>query len=198
MDTAQVFAFYVFAFVAAATPGPSNAMILSTGSSVGTWKGLSCPLGASFGMAAMIVLSVMGVGELVAAAPAAVVATKVAGSLFLFWLAWKIARAGTYNGEVGGRAIGFVQAFLFQWMNPKGWLVSLSAGSTFLVAAQHSQVEGALLMGFLFAAAAFPAGFVWLGMGALVSRVFRGRRSARIFNVAMATALAASVALVWH
>ncbi|CDM57952.1 MULTISPECIES: LysE family translocator [Rhizobium] len=198
MDTAQALAFALFAFVAAVTPGPSNAMILSTGAAVGAWRGITCPIGASLGMGVMIVLSAFGVGEIVAAAPKVVIAMKMAGSLFLVWLAWQIVNAGTFEADGQGRATGFLQAFLFQWLNPKGWLVALSAGSTYLVPVQYNQISGALWMGTLFAAAAFPAGMLWLAMGALMASLLRGERSARRFNIVMALALAASVVLVWR
>jgi threonine/homoserine/homoserine lactone efflux protein len=198
MDTGQTLAFLLFAFIAAVTPGPSNTLVLSTGAAVGTLRGIGCPLGASLGMGAMIVLSAFGVGEIVAAAPAIVIAMKLAGSLFLLWLAWKIANAGTVEADGQRRVVGFRQAFLFQWLNPKGWLVALSAGSTFLVSSQHAEARAALWMGALFAAAAFPAGFVWLVLGALVAQFLRTPRSARFFNIAMALALALSVALVWR
>lgn len=198
MDIAQALAFLLFAFIAAVTPGPSNTMILSTGAAVGALRGLACPIGASLGMGTMIVLSAFGVGEIVAAAPAIVVAMKIAGSLFLLWLAWKIVNAGTFKDDNQARATGFVNAFLFQWLNPKGWLVALSAGSTYLAPAQHGEFHAALWMGVLFAAAAIPAGMIWLGMGALIARFLSNQRSAQFFNIVMASLLAASVILVWR
>ncbi|MBZ9788940.1 LysE family translocator [Rhizobium sp. 3T7] len=198
MDTAQALAFLLFAFIAAVTPGPSNTMILSTGATVGTLRGIGCPLGASLGMGVMIVLSAFGVGEIVAAVPTIVTAMKVAGSLFLLWLAWKIVNAGTFEADSPAQAAGFLQAFLFQWLNPKGWLVAVSAGSTYLVSQEHAQTSGVLWMGTLFAAAAFPAGLLWLVLGALMAQLLRAQRSAKLFNIAMASALAVSVVLVWR
>ncbi|WP_244426182.1 LysE family translocator [Rhizobium mesoamericanum] len=198
MDTAQALAFLLFAFIAAVTPGPSNAMILSTGAAVGALRGIGCPLGASLGMGVMIVLSAFGLGEILAAAPVVVSVMKIAGSLFLLWLSWKIANAGTFEADGQTRAVGFRQAFLFQWLNPKGWLVALSAGSTYLPSRQYAQTGGALWMGTLFAAAAFPAGLLWLVLGALVAQTLRTQRSARVFNIAMASALALSVVMVWR
>lgn len=198
MDTAQALAFLLFAFIAAVTPGPSNTMILSTGAAVGTLRGLACPIGASLGMGSMIVLSAFGVGEIVAAAPVIVIAMKIAGSLFLLWLGWRIINAGTFEGDDRARATGFANAFLFQWLNPKGWLVALSAGSTYLAPVRQDEFHAALRMGGLFAAAALPAGMIWLGMGALIARFLSNQHSAKFFNIVMASALAASVILVWR
>lgn len=198
VDTAQALAFLLFAFIAAVTPGPSNTMILSTGAAVGTLRGLACPIGASLGMGSMIVLSAFGVGEIVAAAPVIVIAMKIAGSLFLLWLAWRIVNAGTIEDDKQARAMGFVNAFFFQWLNPKGWLIALSAGSTYLAPTQYGEFHTALWMGVLFAAAALPAGMIWLGMGALIAHFLSDQHSAKIFNIVMAAALAVSVILVWR
>ncbi len=197
MDAAQAFAFLLFAFIAAVTPGPSNTMILNTGAVLGPLRGIACPIGAALGMGSMIILSALGVGEIVAAAPAIVLLMKCAGSLFLLWLAWKILNAGTFDSGRQTGAAGFSQAFLFQWLNPKGWLVALSAGSTYLMPAQQNELGGALWMGLLFAASALFAGLIWLGMGAAVSRYLRQERLAKIFNITMALALAASITFVW-
>lgn len=197
MNAAQAFAFLLFAFIAAVTPGPSNAMILATGAIMGPWRGISCPVGAALGMGTMIVLSALGIGKIVAAAPAIVLLMKGAGSLFLLWLAWKILNAGTFDAGRQTGAAGFLQAFLFQWLNPKGWLVALSAGSTYWVPARPGALGNALSMGLLFAISALLAGLIWLGMGAAVSRHLRHARAARIFNIMMASALTASIALVW-
>lgn len=198
MDAPQALAFLLFAFIAAVTPGPSNTMILSTGATVGAWRGLLCPIGASLGMGTMIALSALGVGEIVAGAPMIVMAMKTAGSLFLLWLAWKIANAGAFEANGRTKAASFTDAFAFQWLNPKGWLVALSAGTTYLAPTEQGGMGVALLMGTLFAVAALAAGMVWLGMGALITRFLRERRSAKIFNIAMASALAGSVIMVWQ
>jgi threonine/homoserine/homoserine lactone efflux protein len=48
----------------------------------------------------------------------------------------------------------------------------------------------------LFFSVALPSGFVWLVLGASMQGLLRNERSARIFNIAMALALAASVLMI--
>jgi threonine/homoserine/homoserine lactone efflux protein len=57
---------------------------------------------------------------------------RVAGSIYMLWLALKIALAKPI-GEVepGGRPIGFLAAAGFQWLNPKAWMIALSALATY-------------------------------------------------------------------
>jgi threonine/homoserine/homoserine lactone efflux protein len=91
-----------------------------------------------------------------------------------------------------------VGAALFQWVNPKAWLVSASAAGTYLDAGAGSAFAQAVQLGVLFAAVAMPASFPWLGAGVAIRRVLRSPRALRAFNVSMGVILAASVVLfVW-
>lgn len=195
MTSEQAIAFLLFALVAAITPGPSNTMIIATGAASGFWRGLPCVLGAALGMASLLFASALGLGQIVTAHPLLLKALNVAGAAFLLWLAWKIANAGAAGGA-GGLPAGFVEAAAFQWMNPKGWLVAVSAAGAYLKAGAASPLAEAVEFGALFFLAAFPSGLVWLGMGALLGRILGDDRRARIFNIAMGLALAASVALM--
>lgn len=89
--------------------------------------------------------------------------------------------------------MGFTGAALFQWMNPKSWLVATSAAGTYLDP-QASALAQALWIGGLFMAAALPSGFVWLAAGVALQRLLHSPRRRRMFNVAMGVLLAASVA----
>jgi threonine/homoserine/homoserine lactone efflux protein len=190
----QTTAFLLFALAAAVTPGPSNVMIASTGSAVGFRRGLPCAAGAALGMASLIGAAALGLGHVVTAVPALLTGLKFAGAAFLLWLAAAIWRAG---GQVDGqaRAASAVEAALFQWLNPKGWLVAASAGGLYLPPGA-SPFTGASLLAVLFFAAALPSGLVWLGLGAGLKRMLRDPRAARVFNRTMALTLAGSVVLI--
>ncbi len=95
------------------------------------------------------------------------------------------------------KPVGFTGAALFQWANPKGWLVAVGAAGTYLHAAPGNQLTQALAFGALFFVAAFPSGLVWLGLGALLQRALRSDRTARIFNATMGVALVGSVLLMF-
>jgi threonine/homoserine/homoserine lactone efflux protein len=196
MTLDQAAAFLVFALVAAITPGPSNTMIVATGSAVGAWRGLPCVLGASTGMGALLFCSALGLGQLITAQPMLLRALNWAGAAFLLWLAWKIATAGRQSETSAATPVGFVRAAAFQWINPKGWLVAVSAAATYLKDVPDNALAQATAFGALFFAAAFPSGLAWLFLGSAVRTLLRDERSARIFNVAMAAALAASVAMI--
>ena len=193
MHVDQAVAFLVFALVAAVTPGPSNTMITATGSAVGVWRGLPCALGAAVGMGSLLFCSALGLGQLVLSQPMLLKALNFCGAAFLLWLAWKIATSGASSATNAAMPVGFWGAAAFQWVNPKGWLVAVSAAGTYLQATADNALAQAVAFAGLFFFAALPAGLVWLVLGAVVQRVLCDDRSARIFNVTMGAALAASV-----
>jgi threonine/homoserine/homoserine lactone efflux protein len=196
MTSDQVIAFFVFSLVAAITPGPSNVMIAATGSAVGAARGVSCALGAAVGMAALLFCAALGLGQAIADQPTVLRMINWCGSAFLLWLAWRIATAGRTPETGTAKPVGFLQAAAFQWVNPKGWLVAVGAAGTYLQATANRPLVQAMTFAALFFAAAFPSGLVWLTLGAMVHRLLRHDRTARIFNVTMGLSLAASVVLM--
>lgn len=194
----QAAAFLVFAIVAAVTPGPSNTMIVATGSAWGLWRGLPCVLGSSVGMGLLLFASALGLGQLIVAQPVLLKALNWCGAGFLLWLSWKIATARRADATAAAKPVGFFGAAAFQWINPKGWLVAVSAAGTYLQAATGNAFLQALAFGVLFFAAALPSGLVWLVLGASLHTLLRDDRHARIFNIVMGLALALSVVMIFR
>ncbi len=182
----------MFAVVAAITPGPSNVMLTATGAAAGILRGLPCLLGVGAGMGVMMALVAFGLGALVLESPPAARALQWCGAAFLLYLAWRIATAPHAEAAAHARPVGFVGAALFQWVNPKSWLVAVSAAGTYLQPGAPAWQQ-ALSLGGLFVAAALPSGFAWLAAGAGMRRILRSPPRRRAFNVAMGIALAASV-----
>jgi threonine/homoserine/homoserine lactone efflux protein len=198
MPSDQAIAFFAFAFVAAITPGPSNFMVTATGSAAGFLRGLPCVLGVSTGMASLLFSAALGLGHIVLAHPMILKIMNLGGAAFLFWLAWKIASAGPASDSGEVKPVGFLGAALFQWANPKAWLIAVSAVGTFLHADSNSQLLQAAVFGGLFFAAALPSNLVWLALGAVLQVALRDERKARVFNVIMGLALASSVMMIFR
>lgn len=196
MSLEQIVAFYAFAFVAAVTPGPSNVMVAAAGSILGPVRGLPTVAGTSLGMGLLLFCAALGLGQAVAGNPMLMTAMKWAGTAVLLWLAWKIASAGARGRSAEARPVGFFGAALFQWVNPKAWLVAVSSVGAYLTIPDGQAVWAALGFGFIFVAAAVPANLIWLFLGAAMQRLLRNERSARVFNVTMGALLALSVVAI--
>jgi threonine/homoserine/homoserine lactone efflux protein len=190
-------AFLLFAVVAAVTPGPSNIMLTAAGAHGGVLKGLPCLLGVSTGMGLMLFLVPLGMGSLVLGHPLLLRALNWGGAAVLLWLSWKIATSTSRVDSIsGGKPVGYLGATIFQWVNPKSWIVSASAAGTFLSAGAGSPFLQAAALGGLFVLAALPSGFLWLAFGAAVQRVLHEPRRLRIFNFVMGALLALSIGLI--
>jgi threonine/homoserine/homoserine lactone efflux protein len=191
-------AFVLFAVVAAITPGPSNLLLTSTGAAVGVRRGLPALLGQVVGMGLMLFLVAVGLGSLVLKSPLIIPGLKWGGSGLLLWLAWKIATAGRSEATGHRVCVGFWEAGVFQWVNPKAWLVCAGAVGTYFQVAAGNAVGQAVSLALLFIGAALPSCFVWLAAGASVQRFLHTERASRIVNVAMGALLGGSVVLfIW-
>ena len=197
MTMEQIVAFLLFAVVAAGTPGPGNTMLTAVGAQVGILRGLPSLFGQVFGMGLIMFLVPFGLGSLVLHYPLLRWALKGGGAAFLLWLSWRIATSsGRIDSQPDRNPVGFLGAAVFQWVNPKAWLVVSAAAGTFLSPKADSAVAQAAPLAGLFVLAALPSCFPWLAFGAGVQRVLSTRRRLRIFNVAMAALLALSIVLI--
>lgn len=196
MTLEQGLSFLIFSFVAAVTPGPSNVMLTATGAIAGVVRGLPCLLGVAVGMGALLFSTALGLGQIVLGHPRLVQVLNWGGAAFLLWLAWKIATSDPAPQDGSKKPVGFTGAAAFQWVNPKSWLVGVSAAGTYLQTTTDSAWLYAATFAAIFVAAALPSGFLWLAFGASMHRLLRSARTARIFNIVMGISLAASVAMI--
>jgi threonine/homoserine/homoserine lactone efflux protein len=196
MSVDQMAAFFVFALVAAVTPGPSNVILTAAGARAGIWRGMPCLLGVSTGMGLMMFLVAYGLGQFVLGNPEILRVLQWCGAGFLLWLAWRIATARGGAKVEEGPPIGFLGAASFQWINPKSWTVTAGAVGTYLQADAGGPFAQALGFGLLFVVAALPSGFLWLAFGAGMKRVLAEERAQRAFSIAMGLLLAASVVTI--
>jgi threonine/homoserine/homoserine lactone efflux protein len=196
-DPARVVAFVTFSAVVAGTPGPSNALLTAIGARVGVRQGLPSLLGQVAGMGAMLFAITLGLGNVLLAHPLALQVLKWGGVAMLCWMAWRIATAAHAEGTANGPA-GFLGMAAFQWVNPKGWLISIAAIATFLDRHAGDALAQAVIFASLFMLTALPSCLPWLAFGAALQRFLRTPRARRVLNVALAALLAAStIALAW-
>ncbi len=191
MDTIP--ALTLFAFTAAITPGPNNIMIMASGLNHGVRASLPHLLGICLGFPAMFFAIGFGLGYLFESYPLLHEGIKVLGISYLIYLSWLIANAAPDPSQsVHTKPLTFLQAALFQWVNPKAWIMGTSAIATFTVGDIdiHQQI---LVIGAVFFVLTFPCAGSWLFLGRFLQRIFTNPRYLRYFNVAMAILLIASI-----
>src|SRR4029453_16786503 len=132
MSTEQIAAFILFAVVAAVTPGPSNVMLTAAGANGGGVRGHPGLIGGTTDMGLMMFVVPLGLGSLILTNPLVLKALNWAGAAFLLCVPWKIAASRGRASLPDTPPVGFIGAAVFQWVNPKSWLVTASAAGAFL------------------------------------------------------------------
>jgi threonine/homoserine/homoserine lactone efflux protein len=188
----------LFSFVSSITPGPNNMMMLASGVNFGFRRSIPHWLGICGGFTFMLCAVGLGLHTLLANHPALYDILRYAGSAYLIWMAWRLATANaspaaqdddTPHGAA--RPLGVLGAAAFQWVNPKAWVMAVTAMSAYLPA--RAQPTDVLAIALLFGVINLPCVACWAGGGAALRRFLQDPLRLRIFNVSMALALLASL-----
>jgi threonine/homoserine/homoserine lactone efflux protein len=191
--------FVVFAFVGSFTPGPNNMISTASGAAFGFARTLPQMLGVSVGFPAMLVALGLGLGEIFRQLPWLHEALRYLGAAFLLYLAWRIARAADVEAVEAKRPLTFVEAAIFQWLNPKAWTLALGALAAFTtpgLGTGASLLEIGILAS-LFGVIAFLALVIWCLFGVVIARALRNARRQKIFQLSLAALLAVSVVFLF-
>jgi threonine/homoserine/homoserine lactone efflux protein len=181
-----------FAVATSITPGPNVLMVAASAANNGVRATVPHMVGIAAGFAAMLVIVGLGLAAPFAAWPALHLALKWAGGAWLLVLAWKIARAGAPGEGPSRPPLGFVGAALFQWVNPKAWMIAMAAIPAFTTPAGDTLTE-TLRIAAAFVLVGFPCTLAWAWLGAGAARVLRAPRALRAFNIVMAALMVASI-----
>ncbi len=188
------FALVAYVMVTSVTPGPNNTMLLASGVNHGVRRSWPHLIGVNLGFGGLLLGVGLGLGAVFTQLPMLHTVLKIGGAAYLLWLAWRIAHAPP-PGAVGDRPrVTFVEAAAFQWLNPKAWIMALGAVSTYLPPESFWTALGIAIA--TFCVFGLPCSFVWLAAGSALRRALTDRRALRVFNIAMALALVASVGIV--
>jgi threonine/homoserine/homoserine lactone efflux protein len=183
----------LFAIVSLITPGPNNTLVLSSGVNFGLRRTLPHLAGISIGFGVMQLLVGLGLHGVLGRYPVVLQSLRYVGGAYMLWLAWKLATSHTAPSVVTGRSrpMGFWSATAFQWVNPKAWVMCMTAMSAYLpVGASFTQV---LLLVGLFILLGFPCVGIWAAFGSGMRRYLQDPLKLRIFNSTMALALVVSL-----
>ena len=187
-----ILAFAAYAFVTSITPGPNNTMLLFSGANFGFRASLPHMLGVALGFGIMVFAVGLGIGAIFQVFPVLHQILRWAGAAYLLYLAWKIASSGTpESGEGAGRPMGFLQAAAFQWVNVKAWIMAIGAVATYTPA--EGYFGNLVLVTLVFTLVNLPCIAVWVGVGSALRDVLADPLRLRVFNVAMALLLVASL-----
>jgi threonine/homoserine/homoserine lactone efflux protein len=134
----------------------------------------------------------LGIGGLFMAFPPLHTALRYVGALYLLYLAWKIANAGSPKAAAGrSKPLSFLQAAGFQVLNPKGWIAATGTVATYTPS--HGYFANLLIVTSIFALVMGPCITLWAALGMSLRRVLGNPAYLRAFNWIMAALLVASL-----
>lgn len=184
----------VFLFPLAYSPGPGNMFFAGNGARFGFRA--TIPASTGYHLATWIVTAAMGLG-LVSALdrfPGVFSILRVAGALYVLWIAWKLMRAGTAQAEMPARPASFVDGVVLLMLNPKAYVIIAVMFTQFLPAAAMPPaarpVGQVVLITTVFTLNNLIAFSVWTLIGDRIAGYFRSAESARNLNRAFGAVLA--------
>lgn len=182
----------VFAFATSITPGPNNMMLMASGVNFGFRRSIPHMLGIELGFGALILAVGLGLGAVLAAFPAADLALKVCGGIYLLFLAWKIGAARELGAaKEGAKPLGFWPAAAFQWVNPKAWAMAVGAAAVYVNPAEKAASLGLIILSFM--VSGIIAQPVWTGFGVALRTFLSDPVRLKWFNITMGVLVAASI-----
>lgn len=197
VSTEIFLALVVFAFVTSITPGPNNLMLLASGVNFGFRRTVPHMLGIGTGFLSLLLGVGFGLGAVLEAAPVLFLLLKFAGGSYMLYLAYKIATAtsiGQATADGSGaeaRPMRFMQAVLFQWVNPKAWVMAVTAMASYT--SHHAYIGSVLLIGVVFALINLPSVSSWAAFGSLLRQWLENPQRLKWFNRSMALLLVLSL-----
>lgn len=185
-----------FAFVMSITPGPNNIMLWASGANFGFRRTLPHMLGINLGFGSLVLLCGLGLGVLFESFPAFQTFLKIAGSLYLLYLAYRIATA-SFGAEAKARQpLSFWEAAGFQYANPKAWVMGLTLMSTFVLPEQPL-VLSVLSITLIVMLVNLPCIGVWAVFGTAIGSFLTNKKVLLGFNLLMAALLVATIILLF-
>ena len=191
----SVAALALFAFVSSITPGPNNLMLWASGMNFGFRRTLRHLVGVNVGFSSLLVATALGLGPLFETVSWFSAVLRLVGSLYLVYLAYRIATASRSEGHSTSKPFTFSQAVAFQYVNPKAWVMGITAVGSFMPADQPLLAGTAVLSG-VFAIVNLPCISTWAAAGTAIGRIMTDDRRRRLVNGGLAALLIGTIYLI--
>ncbi|KGK43124.1 lysine exporter protein LysE/YggA [Nitrincola sp. A-D6] len=187
----------LFSFSMSVTPGPNNVMLTASGANYGFVRSIPHMLGITAGVMLLMSSVALGLGILFEQWPVLMTLLKILGSGYLLWLGWKIFHSPPpeIRTETAGSPLTFFQAAMFQFVNPKAWMMAISALASFTLSGD-AFVTSVVLIILAMAVVNLPSIALWASFGVLLGRLLKTPRHWRVFNRLMGGLTASCVVMI--
>ena len=158
----EILSITLFGIVAAYTPGPNNFVAFYSGFNFGIKRTLPHILGVTFGFPFLLLCMALGLINIFKLYPLIQEILKYLGTLFLIYLAYKIAFSVSSSDDIKENPVKFFETFLFQYLNPKGVSVAVIIVSTYIEAGENyiNHAIQIVLLALLFSSTSITCGLL--------------------------------------
>ncbi len=191
-------ALYLFCISTTITPGPNNFMIMMSTLTFGIKKSLPHFFGICLGFTLMVLCIGFGLSSLFTDYPEIHWVIKILGAAYMLFLAVKIMSSSSHtSGKKTAKPLTFFQAALFQWVNPKAWMMSVGVIATYTsTQMQMSMTTQVLIIAIIYLTSTLPCTGTWLIGGHFFKKMLKNNQQVRIFNLVLGCLLIASIILM--
>lgn len=197
MDIDSFWPLALFTLAGTITPGGATTLATASGAHFGFRNSIPLILGITTGLASMAAGAAFGLANALLLDPLFPLLLKIAGTLYLLWLAWKVARAPAPGVEMKAlRPIGYIAGIWMLWHNPKGWAMTAAAAATYGNLAS-SPGRMAAVMGVSFGLAALASLSIWCFAGSELARRIKQPKHWQILNGLLGALIVTSIIPMW-
>jgi len=183
-----IYLMMTYVFVGLFSPGPNVVLLTASGARFGFKATVPHILGVALGVGIIAGLTGLGIGVLILTVPWLILGLKIVAALWILWMAWGLWQARPVTKrETGIRPFRFVEAVLFQAVNPKIWIVALAAA---IYVSDFPPSQQAMYLVAAFSGINLFVCLFWTWAGSLLSLLLNTPRAWQIFMRIMAVALA--------
>lgn len=176
-----------FVFLGLFSPGPNVILLTASGARFGFVKTVPHIVGVAFGVGITAAITALGVAAFLTSYPSFGLVLKCISCGWILYMAFRLWNADLASHKLtDARPFSFVEAALFQWVNPKVWAVALSA-TAFVT--EQSPVQQAIELGSLFTSLNFGVCIFWTFAGSVLSYLLNNPFAWRVFMRSMAVML---------
>ena len=188
----EILSIALFWFVAAYTPGPNNVVASYSGFNFGITKTIPHILGVTLGFTSLVLFLSIGLINIFKLFPIIQVVMRYLGTLFLIYLAYKIAFSEITNETKKENPVKFIETFLFQYLNPKGVTVAIIVVSTYVELGENyiNHATQIVILAFLFSITSIT---LWTFVGKFLRKFATNDKFIKYFNYAMSMLLLLSI-----
>ena len=160
-------------------------MLTSSGVNYGFRRTMPHFFGVYFGFLFMLGLVCLGLGSVFKLYPIIQDVLRYVGSAYLLYLAYRIAMSGAVHAQSAAKPFSFFTAAMFQYVNPKAWMMAGTIASAFVVDGGNIYFNAAIAVG-VHGLISFPCVISWVLFGTLIGRYLNKPVARKIFNFFMA------------